>query len=142
MLAVKKKREKAIELLTALLDCGYADLEVLFNSNYDIYDIIEYANDFTNAPTLNDLVYSMLRLGIHDIESYINEHYKEVRESLSDSDFEEFNGFEFEPQEDIEIFVNAIDSHVYFTEDMAEYYRKYFPGAIEHFEKMTGFTLE
>lgn len=142
MVPATKKEERMIELLTELLDCGYADLEILLDSNYDFYDILSYAKDYTEKPTLNDLIYSMLQLGIRDVESYINEHYKEVRESLSDTDFEEFNKLEFNPFEDIEIFVNSIDSHAYFINDMREHYEKYFPEAIDHFEKMTGLTLE
>lgn len=136
-----KKEDQMQSLLCTVLDCGYLDLDMILDSKYDLDDIWEYAREFAERPTINDLIYSMLSMGLNDIQAYIEEHSDNIREELSDEEKEVFDEITFEPSDDIELFVNCIDSHAWFLNDKGENYNKYFPKAIEHFEEMTDISL-
>lgn len=128
------------DLLISLLDCGYADLNVLLDTEYDMSEIIEYATEYSEKPTLNNLVYSMLQMGINDIQSYIEDNKNDVEEDLDEDKLELFKSIEFNPHEDIEVFINYLDSHAYLVKN-EEAYVEFFPEAIDKFEEMTGFSL-
>lgn len=135
------RQERMEDLLTALLNCGYADLDVLINANYDMHDIVEYAREFTDSLTVNDLIYAMLNMGVNDMCNYINNERQKIIDNMTDEEYEEFSQIEFSPYEDIEIYVNSLDSHAWIVNGMQEHYEKYFPQAIAKFEEMTGISL-
>lgn len=138
---MSNREDKMVDLLCVVLDCGYADLNMALDSNYDFDDIWEYAKEFAEKPSINDLIYSILSMGLNDIANYIHENKDVISDSLSDEEREVFESLTFEPHEDIELFVNCIDSHAWFLRDNQELYEKYFPEAIKHFEKMTDISL-
>lgn len=135
---------KMEDLLLALLDCGYMDLPMITDSQFEMYEIVDYAKDEMGVenPKINDLIYAMLQLGIGIVATYIEENKEDVYEGLSDEDKELFDSIEFEPFEDITVYTNCIDSHAYLNDDKREYYEKFFPEALERFEGMTAISLK
>lgn len=124
------RQRKMEDLLTAILDCGYADLQMLFDSKYDMYDIVEYAKDnldFGNNLDINILIQAIIEMALGEIQDYIDEKDLEVRLEIWD---------------DIDIFSNYIDTHVYIYEDKIDAYKRYVPEIFDMFEEKTGLTIE
>ena len=65
-------------LLTALLECGYADLSMLDNVGYDIEEIIADAIDNYGKVTLNTLLATIFVNGLCDLDSA----YKENKDKI------------------------------------------------------------
>lgn len=135
--------EKIEDLLLALLNCGYADLPMVTDSKFEMYEIVDFARDELDIknPNINDLISAMLQLGIGIVANYIEDSKEDVYEGLSEEDKELFDSIEFDPYEDITIYVNCIDSHAYLNEDKKEYYDKFFPETANKFEEMTDISL-
>ena len=127
---VNVRQRKMEDLLTAILDCGYADLQMLFDSKYDMYDIIEYAKDnldFGNNLDVNTLIQAMIELALGEIQDYIDEQDLEVELDIWD---------------DTDIFLNYLDTHVYIYEDKIDAYKRYVPEIFDMFEEKTGIILQ
>lgn len=127
---VNVRQRKMEDLLTAILDCGYADLQMLFDSKYDMYDIIEYAKDnldFGNNLDVNTLIQAMIELALGEIQDYIDEQDLDVELDIWD---------------DTDIFLNYLDTHVHIYEDKIDAYKRYVPEIFDMFEEKTGLILE
>jgi len=127
------RQRKMEDLLTAILDCGYADLQMLFDSKYDMYDIVEYAKDnldFGNSADsldINVLIQAMIELALGEIQDYIDEQDLEVELDIWD---------------DTDIFLNYLDTHVYIYGDKIDAYKRYVPEIFDMFEEKTGIILQ
>ena len=124
------RQRKMEDLLTAILDCGYADLQMLFDSKYDMYDIVEYAKDnldFGNNLDINTLIQAVIELALGEIQDYIDEKDLDVELDIFD---------------DVDIFINYIDTHVYIYEDKIDEYKRHVPEIFDMFEEKTGLVLD
>lgn len=131
------------DLLTELLGCGYADLSVLEDCQYDMYDVIEYCKDACLDLTLNNLAWSMFQIGRADIMRAIEERIDELesQEELSDDEQEELDALDgLDPYEDIKSFHNYLDTSVWFSKN-GDVYRQYIKEAIEEFGDNTGYSI-
>ena len=130
-------------LLTSILDCGYADIYLLEDCQYDMEDVIEYLEDSGLKMNINALVYAMFQLGKGEIQQAIDDRIKELEseEELSEEEQDELNLLkELDPYDDIESFHNYLDTHVYFSSNR-ETYEKYLESALNTFSEKTGFDI-
>ena len=131
------------DLLTELLDCGYADLTVLEDCEYDFCDVIEYCKDAGMSLNLNSLAWSMFQIGIADIRRAVEDRLDEleIKDELNEEEQEELDALkELDPDEDIESFHNWLDTSVWFSKN-GEVYRKYVNEAIDEFAENTGYSI-
>lgn len=135
-------------LLTALLNCGYLDLVILKDCEYDFSDLIEIVKDYDGEININSLCSAMFELGKGDMQEAINNRIEELEEieldELQEEEQEELKALkELNPFEDIESFHNSLDTSIYFPydSDKADIYKKYMQDALDNFENMTGFNI-
>lgn len=134
------------ELLTELLDCGYGDLGILEDCEYDFCDVIQECKDCEMELTVNNLCWAMFQLALADFEQSINERIEKLHEELEDGIdaipvHEELEALEsLDVREDIETYHNYIDTHVWFRNN-EEIYRRYLSSAMDDFEDHTGFCI-
>ena len=57
------------DLLTSILDCGYGDLYLLEDCQYDIGEIVEECLSNFGRLDINNLVRIMFEFGLRDIET-------------------------------------------------------------------------
>lgn len=137
------------DLLMELLDCGFANLELLDDVSYPVNEILEQLSyPFGRESfTLNDFMKAVVDLGILDIKDTIEERLNELSEiakdrDLDDSEVEELRCLQnvLDPYDDISGFFNCLDTHVSFR-DHEEEYRRYLSDAITAFEENTGLNF-
>lgn len=95
------------DLLCALLNCGYLDLDFLLNltKNYDIDELIDYViNELGETPNVNNLIYATFNFFLRECADIIEE-----------------KGIELDPFEDFEIYTNYMDSHICVRYNLEEY---------------------
>lgn len=143
------KTEQMKDLLTVLLDCGYLDLRVIENCEYDFSELLEEVRDMGyEKPNLNNLAYAMFHVGTRDISSSIENRIGDLSadsESLNQEDQEELQALkQLEPFEDIESFHNYIDTSIYFScsDEKRDIYMKYCESELDHFSQNTGFSID
>ena len=140
------------ELLAVLLECGYADLDILEDCKYDMHDVVEYAHGMVGDKVdINTLCYSMFQMALQDVQEAIDEAMTDYRADLEENreDFtedeinalEEVLSLDLNIQEDVETYHNFIDTHANLVGN-EEVYTVYFQEQLKIFEENTGFTLE
>lgn len=123
------------ELLCELLSCGYGDIEMLFKINYDFEDIKKTLYDMDySIIDFESLLYGAIYLYRYNIQGVIDEKIRN-----------EENGYEelgkLDAWEDIECFVNYLDTHIYIRNDeIKEIYRKYLSDEISKENDLIGFV--
>lgn len=134
------------DLLTALLKCGWMDLDILLDCQYDFDELVDDFRDNFGATTtidVNNLAYAMFDKGKSEIRQFIEDRIETLKDEdeLSEEEQQELDALQgLEPYEDIESFHNFIDTSVYFS-DNQELYEKYCSEALDTFTKNTGFSL-
>ena len=133
----------------ALLDCGYLDIQILEDVEYDLGEIVEelLANDI--KPTLNIITGEIFRKGIEEMEDAVRQAMQNVADNqLIEYDDEEYEKLEeqfdelesLNPKEDIEYFCNCLNTSIYFVNN-EEIYRKYLLDEISAIEDNMGFEF-
>ena len=155
-------------ILTYLLDCGTADLEMLENIGYDIDEIIEELQEcnclsihnifrivFRNAgedldealATMKDDLKSKIKHALEmEYEEFVEtgemtkEELEECEEHISlVKDLELLNSGELRPEDDITYYLNYLDTHVYI--ENLHFYRKWMTKVIDEIEDKMGFEF-
>ena len=136
------------DLLTVILDCGYGDLYLLGDCQYDIEEIVEDCIHTYGNLEINNLVRIMFDMGLSDIEAAINDRicqleYRKKEEELSDEDKAELEVLStLDPYSDIRSFHNYVDTHIWFdNKDNVFAYHAYMQDALDNFCEMTGFEI-
>lgn len=136
------------DLLTSILDCGYGDLYLLEDCQYDIGEIVEECLSNFGRLDINNLVRIMFEFGLRDIETARDDRICELEavqneRELDDEEQKELEMLRLmEPLEDFGSFHNYIDTHIWLNaRDLGEAYQTYLHDAIERFEDMTGFVI-
>lgn len=136
-------------LLSAILDCGVADISILDGVEYDWDRVISEAkqeSEMTDGASLNlqSLFNAVINIGLSNIDGIIEKR----KEDMEDDDFIDEHGLQvlkdhesLNPYEDFTTYFNYLDSHVYVSKNQ-ELYKKYFENEIEVFEKNTGFEVK
>lgn len=140
--------EQMTDLLTALLDCGYLDLRILNECEYNMIDLIEEVDSMGYEKIdINNLCFAMFQLGLRDMQESISERISDLENEEELGEFEkgELEALkELEPFDDFESFHNYIDTHIYLSQyanHKEEMYQNYCEKELNHFEKMTGFSI-
>jgi len=131
-------------LLTKLLDCGYADLQILEDCEYDFDDLISEIEAMGyEKPDINNLCFAMFQLALNDFQDTIDERINELKEQdeLTEEEQEELDAIEgLDVREDTESYHNYIDTSIWFNNN-EDIYIKYFQSALDDFEEHTGFSI-
>ena len=132
-------------LLSTICDCGYLDLQLLDDCEYDICEIAEECHDVFGNYNINNMVRIVFEKGINDINCEIGSRIEDLYEDwklLTDEEKEELAALEeLDPFDDIHSFHNYIDTHIWIAEN-SDIYHKYMQRALEQFTEMTGFDFE
>ena len=137
------------DLLTEICDCGYGDLYLLEDCEYDLGEIVEECQTTFGNLKINNLVRTMFDFGLRDIEDAIKTRLAEfddiVEEKgrLSKAEIEERDALEtLEPFEDMQSFHNYIDTHIWVdAKEQVNIYPAYMQEALNRFCEMTGFEI-
>ena len=122
-------------LLTAILECGEDDLSMLEEVSYAWEDILEQM-DFPDCYKFNDVIRTIIDLGIIDIKNWIESRLQEP--DLSDSERAALHSLN--PDTDIEAYCNYLATRVSFR-NKAVIYHRYCEDALEFFHAATGFHI-
>ena len=143
------------EILMELLECGCLDLAMLDDCEYDFYDVLNQCDSFTSDPKFCDILYGAICLYMGNIDTKIQERISELDDLMQEldeqgyADTEEFTEYEEEqealqtlnPYDDIEYFINFIDTSIYIRDERKkEIYRKYLSDIIDEEDKQIGFV--
>lgn len=152
-------------ILCSLLECGYADLNILNKCNYEYEEIEKHIIDIYGEDTkitltkilcgaiihyksrvqnkIDEMIFE-LECEIKDIEQ-LNDEMQEIKEEdktkldrlyQEKEDLENLNAYD-----DIEDFINYIDTHIYITdEELKAIYNKYLSDYIEEENDEIGFV--
>ena len=113
------------QILAGILNCGYLDLRVLEDTEFDVVEMIEEME----KPTLSDLICEIFQKGI----DLLMEALLEKQNDLDCPDeIKDLSG------EDVDFDINFIASRIYFVNN-SDIWNKYFESEIEEIEKKMGF---
>lgn len=136
------------DLLTAILDCGYGDLYLMKDCQYDIGEIVEECEATFGCLHINNFVRIMFDFGLRDIEEAINDRICELEAIANERDLDEDEETELSalrelaPFEDMRSYHNYIDTHIWIDdEEKKKTYTAYLQEALDQFEEMTGFEI-
>ena len=134
--------DTARSLLCAILHCGYLDLDLLDDVEYDWDDVLERIEweDYT----FNDVMRAVFDLGIIDIRKAVENRIDELdgydnRDETEQCEFEALK--ELDPDNDFSSWHNCLDTSIW-CQAHGEFYQKYLHKELDHFEEMTGFAIE
>lgn len=143
------------EILMELLECGILDLNMLDDCEYDFYDVLEECHSFTSEPKFCDILYGAICIYQRNIQNKIDDRISELNDLMEEfddngeADTEEFADYEEEqraleslnPNEDIEHFINFIDTSIYIRDEQKKViYSKYLSDAINEENQEIGFV--
>ena len=137
------------DLLTAILDCGYGDLYLMKDCQYDIGEIVEECIATFGSVKINDLVRIMFDHGLFDIDYAISERIEELDDKAkTEGELDETERIErdalesLEPYSDIQSHHNFVDTYIWIdAKEKVPTYTKYMQDALDDFEEMTGFSI-
>lgn len=149
------------DILMGLLDCGSADLKMLEKCEYDFSDIRDILEEQGMDMSFQNILYACIdkyKSNLYDkIEYRIGEIEEEIKVLENESDWNNGNvSNEFSnkikdlweekelleklnPYEDIESFINYLDTHIYITNDNSKVYKEYLMDIIEEEDYNIGF---
>ena len=138
------------DLLMTLFHCGIADLRLIDDIGYDACDVLDQIGYNAELPAkmldINSYVRGAFECGFDEIQSAIDDRIEELEtektsNGLDDEEQNELDALKcLNPWEDVNTFINCIDTHVWFNRN-AETYRKYMKEALESFKEGTGFEI-
>lgn len=138
------------ELLCAILDCGFADLGMIDDCQYDLAEIYNYLKEFRKDVSLNAVINEIFRLGVSELEEKVlsQKEDTEIRlesavkgsklERMLHEQMEEINSLC--PKDDVVWHTNFLDSDIRFCKNES-LYRKHFAVEISGIEDNMGFEF-
>lgn len=145
------------DLCQAILDCGELDLNILDDTEYDFYEIVENIRENGGQVTLASIVHEIFDKGIYEIQSAIENKVEEAKEEIKHwtkdtNEYQELmkviNDLEpLDPWSDIYTYFNYLDTHIGFNydsgnEQKADIYYRYLGKEIDQIEINMGFGFE
>ena len=131
-------------LLCSMLNCGYLDLAILDDVEYDWGDVLKQIDWMDGNITFNGLMEGVFELGACHIAEAVDDRICELeavqlnsRELDEDEEQELKDLNSLNPDSDIQGYFNCLDTHAWFNQN-EDIYRKYVPEALESFEMNTG----
>lgn len=132
------------DLLTVVMDCGYADLTLLDDVQYDMYEIFDECLATFGNYNVNNVVRIVFDHGLRDLEEAIRMRICEIERLYHPTKEEEDELAalrELQPFEDIESFHNFLDTSIWIARN-EEAYRRYLEDDLSAFGNETGFYIE
>lgn len=138
------------DLIRAVLDCGVDDLNMLDDSEADLFKTVERMRFEGLEITLNGIMAEIFREGIFRM----SEAVKEVRESLESEErdgtlteagyerLEAIRKHDLSPQRDFTYYVNCLDTHLNCDSSKKEVYEEIFEQEMQDLMDYTGFDIE
>lgn len=74
------------ELLSALLDCGTADISIISDCGYDMDEIVESAKEEWGDVRLENLTCTIIERGLDDLEHSIETRIRRIKDEYPDLD--------------------------------------------------------
>ncbi|AYJ75310.1 hypothetical protein BSP36_223 [Bacillus phage BSP36] len=147
--------DKQVDLLVALLDCYPNDLTALEGCRIPMLDIVERAVETAaEAGTevdINTLTWAMFDIAKGAVQDYINTTVDSYRHTLGEQEHHSTTREWLERAvlvgEHLDIFQDTDSSHIgseveiHFVSN-ADKYKNYFENALDHFEILTGYSIE
>ena len=133
-------------ILTKILGCGSSDLEILEDINYDLDEIIDELQT-EGCLSFTELIRAVFYKGIDELKDKVQEYLQDLWNELKEGDDAEIQKSidEIEtlnPEEDVEFFINYLDTHIYFNNyEKEEIYHRYFEKEISCIEDKIGFSF-
>ena len=133
------------DIIVALLDCGYADIYVFDQCQYEMSQMCEECKDDYGEVNINNLARTMFNFGLRDIANKVDERIKELQETENPSEAEktELEAIkELSPFDDFGSYHNCLDTSIWLERhDLADTYKTYMQEALDDFEEMTGYAI-
>lgn len=156
-------------ILTEILDCGTADLSMLNDIKYDLYDIIqECMND--DCLSLHGIFQGVFYIAADTLQCKFDEQKDDIREVILEAleeekrefidsgemteeelaecdehkeliaDLELLNNNKLHPESDVDFYLNYLDTHVYMKH--IDFYRRWMKDDVDMIEDDMGWTFE
>ena len=131
------------DLLSIVMGCGYADLTLLDDVQYDMYEIFEECLAYFGDYNINNVVRIVFDHGLRDLEWEIKARIADLLdcdERDPDEEAELAALRELRPFEDTDSFHNYLDTSIWFVKN-EEAYQLYMEDALHDFAEHTGFDI-
>lgn len=152
-------------ILTKILNCGYCDLDLLEDIQYDLDEIIDDCME-NECLSFNEILHGVFWMGASDLQNAFDENRYEIRcailealknekeefidngemtqEELEDceehkqlvSDLELIDNYMLNPKDDLDYFMNYQDTHVYMKH--IDFYKRWMKEDIDNIEYHMG----
>ena len=143
------------DLIRAIFDCGADDLNMLDDSEANMFEIVDRMRLEGLDLTLNGIMAEIFREGIFRL----GEAVKEVRDNLeqeerngtlTEADYDKLQKireYNLDPSTDFGYYVNCLDTHLYFypqtdKEKKREVYEELFEQELQDMMDYTGFDIQ
>ena len=156
-------------VLSKILDCGYCDLELLEDIEYDLDDIIQDCIDNGDL-SLHGIFRGVFWMGARDLQNAFDEQKDDIRDNILEAlenektewvdsgkmtveeledceehqelvaDLELLDSDILNPENDMSYYCNCIDTHV--SMKHIDFYRRWMKNDVENIEKYMGWTFE
>lgn len=129
--------------LSELLDCGYCDVSILEDIEYDITDLAEYCKINFGEVNLGGIVISAFSFGLSDIYKSIERRIQELdaEDVLTDEQKEEVEALKvLDPHGDADWYFNFLDTSIWFHKNK-ELYEKHCQEECDEFYEKTGYEI-
>lgn len=156
-------------ILTNLLDCGTADLDMLEDINYDMDEIIDELRENDNL-SLHSIFAVVFRKAGEELAEAFEEQKEEIRScieyelktereeciesgEMTEEELEEteehislvddlklLTDGTLDPKNDITYYLNCLDTHVYL--ENLDFYQRYMENTIDDIEDKMGFSFQ
>lgn len=156
-------------VLSKISDCGYCDLELLEDIEYDLDDIIQDCID-NNDLSLHGIFRGVFHTGARDLQNAFDEQKDDIRDSILEAlenektewidsgemtieeledceehkeliaDLELLNSDILNPEDDMDYFMNYTDTHV--SMKHIDFYRRWMENDVENIESCMGWSFE
>lgn len=141
------------DFMIALLDCGYADLELLERVDYDWTEIIERIKENGFDVHFNNVMRTIFDFALEDAQDMIEEIKNGLLDKLYEdeqgitpltpskrADIQEVVEMDLDLAMDVDCFFNYLDTHINLYDNEA-IYREYFQEALDLFYQKTGHEI-
>lgn len=141
------------DFMIALLDCGYADLELLERVDYDWSEIIERIKENGFDTNFNNVMRTIFDFALEDAQDLIEENKNGLLDRLYEdeqgikpltpsdrAEIEEIVNMDLNLGMDVDCFFNYLDTHINLY-DNEEIYRTYFSNVLDFFYQKTGHEI-
>lgn len=143
------------DLLCAILDCGTADLNMLDDTEANIFAVIQQMRSGGIELTLNNIMAEVFNEGILRLDEAVRSFREDLESeeqngNLTDvgrEQLEKLRRFNINPKHDFGFYVNCLDTSLYFNpqpdkEEKRQLYEELFEEELLDLMNYTGFNIQ